>query len=76
MEPRNPTSAFFFQNQMQFFFFFFFFKPNLLYLEPTFGMAGAKHTQTDTHDSFFQKFVLVTFVMWTENKLFSRKGIS
>ena len=39
-------------------------------------MAGAKHTQTDTHDRFFQKFVLLTFVMWTENKLFSRKGIS
>ena len=56
--------------------FLFFSKPNLLYLEPTFGMVGAKHTQTDTHDRFFQKFVLVTFVMWTENKLFSRKGIS
>ena len=25
---------------------------------------------------FFQKFVLVTSVMWTENMLLSRKGIS
>ena len=32
---------------MQFFFF-----SNLLYLEPTFGMDDAKHTQTDTHDRF------------------------
>ena len=39
------------------------------------GAVGAKHTQTDTHDRFFQKFVLVTFVMRAENKLFSRKGI-
>ena len=40
---------------MQFFFLFFFFfsKPNLLYLEPTFDMVGAKHTQTDTHDRYF-----------------------
>ena len=56
----------------------FFSKPNLLYLEPTctFGMVGAKHTQTDTHDRFSKKIVLVTFVMWTESKQFSRKGIS
>ena len=53
-----------------FFFFLFFFKPNLLYLEPTFGMDGAKHTQTDTHDRFFKTSVLVTFAM------FSRKGVS
>ena len=73
MEPRNPNSAVFFFSKPNAVLFFFFSKPNLLYLEPTFGMVGAK---TDTHDRFFQKFVLVTFVMWTENKLFSRKGIS
>ena len=54
MEPRNPTSAFFFS------------KTNLLYLEPTFGMNGAK--QTDTHDRF-SCYVL----MWTENKCFLEK---
>ena len=31
--------------------------------------------KTDTHGRLFQKFVLVTFEMWTENKLLSRKGI-
>ena len=31
---------------------FYFSKPNLLYLEPTFGMVGAKHSQTDTLDRF------------------------
>ena len=50
MEPRN-----FLQNQMQ----FYFAKPNLLYLEPTFGMVGAKHTQTDTHDRFSKSLYLL-----------------
>ena len=63
MEPRNPTSAFFFfQNQMQFFFFFFFFQTKFIVsraLEPTFGMAGAKHTQTDTHDRFAKSLYLL-----------------
>ena len=64
MEPRNPHSAVFFC--------FFLSKPNLLYLEskkisnePTFGMVGA-------NDRFFQKFVFVTFIMWTKNKLHTR----
>ena len=47
-------------------FFFIFFlgrgggsKLNLLYLEPTFGMVGAKHTQTDTHDHFSKSLYLL-----------------
>ena len=45
----------------------FFSKPDLLYREPTFGMA-----LRPTRMIVFP----VTFVMWTENKLFSRKGIT
>ena len=55
MEPRNPTSAVLFQNQMH----LFFSKTNLQYLEPTFGMVGAKHTQTDTHDRFSKSLYLL-----------------
>ena len=59
---------FFFQNQCSFFFF-----------RTKFTVSGAAwcKTHSDWHTwSFFQKFVLVTFVMWAENKLFSRKCIS
>ena len=93
---RDGTQESYLSSLLFFFFFFFFFvfccfffvskcscfisNPNLLHLEPTFGMLGAK----DWHAwsffffffFFFRTFVRVTFVMWTENKLFSRKGIS
>ena len=41
------------------FFLLFFFKPNLQYLEPTFGVVGTKHTQTDTHDRFSKSLYLL-----------------
>ena len=52
------SSFFFFSKPIANAFFFFFSKPNVLYLEPTFGMVGAKHTQDWHAWPFFQKFVL------------------
>ena len=84
----NPNSAVFFffffflffcfsKPNAVFFFFFvlFFFLQNNIYCICSLPLAWLVQ-KTDTHDRFFQKFVLVTFVMWTENKLLFRKGIS
>ena len=73
MEPGNPTSAVLFSKPNE----LFVSKPNLLFQERL-----VQNTLRLTRMIvfffffFFQKFVPVTFVMWMEHKLFSRKGIS
>ena len=92
MKPRNPTSTDIFLFCFVCFYFFVFSKPNAvfffcccccfffqnqIYCIGSLRLHDWCKTLSDWHAwSFFQTFVLVTFVMWTENKLFSRKGIS
>ena len=59
-----------------YFIFLFFFKTKFT-VSGAYIWHGWCKTRSGWHAwLFFQKFALVTFVMWTENKLFSRKGIS